>query len=141
MTHERQSDLCRSLFENCGLTYDDLNHRTIGLLTSLIAYELSECARDPKTPYQRSMHVSHVSMNLRRSDGIYGEAGVESAQIRVSAETFSDREAVSFYSNGFIGIAGWADSKNERPFVSAFRLWCATVMAEKWMSEEGASGD
>lgn len=54
----------------------------------------------------------------------------EARELFVGAHYFDEREAVSFERNGFIGIAGWADSKNERPFLAAFGAWV------EWLSRE-----
>jgi hypothetical protein len=38
-------------------------------------------------------------------------------------EQWDKREAVSFNSNGFVGIAGWADSSNTRPILDGIADW------------------
>ena len=45
------------------------------------------------------------------------------AEITVNGPYFKDREAVTFNSDGFIGIAGWAADDNAAPFVEAFCAW------------------
>lgn len=49
--------------------------------------------------------------------------GIVSAFIRVNGTYFKDREAISFNGNGYIGFAGWSDSRNVQPFYRAFARW------------------
>ena len=44
--------------------------------------------------------------------------------IRCRADYFSDREAVTFNPDGFIGFAGWASAENVAPILDAFHEWC-----------------
>lgn len=46
----------------------------------------------------------------------------------VEADHFKEREAVSFNEDGFIGLCGWADSKNSIPFYRAFERWLETTI-------------
>ena len=39
------------------------------------------------------------------------------------SDYFDSREAVSFNSDGFIGLAGWASSKNIIPILEGFAEW------------------
>lgn len=50
------------------------------------------------------------------------------AYFRVDSHYFTKREAISFNQDGFIGLCGWADSKNEIPFYRAFERWLETVI-------------
>ena len=45
------------------------------------------------------------------------------AYLRVNGSYFTDREAISFNRDGFIGFAGWASDKNVKPFINAFMEW------------------
>lgn len=45
------------------------------------------------------------------------------AYLRVDGPYFTDREAISFNRDRFIGFAGWASDKNVKPFISAFIEW------------------
>lgn len=64
-----------------------------------------------------SMVVS--SVKVKRDD----KGRLRAAFVRVDGPYFEDREAISFNANGFVGIAGWADSKNRVPFLRAFETW------------------
>lgn len=69
-----------------------------------------------------------ISKHLRRS-GIYnGTARIARAHkdlkyIQMNTCQWKGREAVSFNRDGFIGIAGWADSKNSKPLQDALMEW------------------
>lgn len=41
----------------------------------------------------------------------------------MNSHYFTRRECISFNRDGFIGFAGWADSKNTAPIVRAFAEW------------------
>ena len=45
------------------------------------------------------------------------------AYLRVDGPYFTNREAISFNADQFIGFAGWASDKNTRPFINAFVEW------------------
>ena len=48
---------------------------------------------------------------------------VVGAYVRVDGPYFEDREAISLDTSGWVGFAGWADSRNEKPFLVAFARW------------------
>ena len=70
-------------------------------------------------------------------------AGIEvlGAYVRVDGPYFDDREAISINPNGFIGFAGWADSRNERPFLVAFARWLDEWLLSPDMRGLGGEGD
>lgn len=109
------NDEARELFANSGLTYDDIDERALDVLVAFLDIELAHCRIEAKTPCQSSMRMRHRRMVRKGIDG-----GVDAAEVFVRAHYFDEREAITFEKNGFIGIAGWADSKNTRPFLVAF---------------------
>ncbi len=46
--------------------------------------------------------------------------------IEIKTDQWKRREAVSFNSDGFVGIAGWASDKNAKPIVDALIEWVTT---------------
>ena len=52
------------------------------------------------------------------------------AYLRVDGPYFTDREAISFNADQFIGFAGWASDKNVKPFVNAFVEWVDWLVAK-----------
>lgn len=116
------TDEARALFADSGLIYADIDRPALDALVAFLDIELARCRLGPETPCQSSMRIRHRRM-VRK-----GAGGIEAAELFVRAHYFDEREAVTFESNGFIGIAGWADSRNVRPFLVAFGEWV------EWMS-------
>ena len=52
------------------------------------------------------------------------------AYLRVDGPYFTNREAISFNGDQFIGFAGWATDKNVKPFISAFVEWVDWFVAK-----------
>ncbi len=46
------------------------------------------------------------------------------------ADYFEEREAISFNRDGFIGMAGWASSKNLKPIQEAVIAWAYDIGSE-----------
>ena len=63
------------------------------------------------------------------------------AYVRVDGPYFEDREGISLEPGGFIGFAGWADSRNERPFLVAFARWLDEWLLSPDMRGLGKEGD
>lgn len=88
-----------------------------------------ECGKVSDDELKRLRRI--ISKHLRRS-GIYrGTARIARARndlkiIEMKTDMFERREAVSFNSDGFIGIAGWADNNNVQPLLSALVEWSVT---------------
>lgn len=53
----------------------------------------------------------------------YNGHGMACAYLYVNSNYFTQREAISFNSDGFIGFAGWAADESVKPFISAFNRW------------------
>lgn len=88
---------------------------------ALEGYVAIECARHDQDGANMQMRLSSDQpTELRVTKDC---SHVKCAFIRVDGRYFDNREAISFYEDGFVGFAGWADSKNERPFLRAFWQW------------------
>lgn len=109
-------DEARKLFADYLFDYND-----IYALEALIGIKLAEFNEEEGS---MQMHLSH-----RKKDAPKVEVGenigqtIESAFIRVDGDYFEGREAISLYSDGFIGFAGWASERDVQPFLRAFVLW------------------
>ena len=51
--------------------------------------------------------------------------------ITVLCDNYSEREAISFNPDGFIGFAGWASTYNTKLFTNAFKEWVDIMKREK----------
>lgn len=58
------------------------------------------------------------------------------AELRCRADYFTNREAISFNTDGFIGFAGWADDTNVRPIIEGFKTWCAELAGNRAPTQE-----
>ena len=63
------------------------------------------------------------------------------AYLRVDGPYFTNREAISFNGDQFIGFAGWATDKNVKPFISAFVEWVDWFVAKYGERAEVSNGD
>lgn len=93
--------------------YGSVGRDDVRSLCRIVNEELSRHERGGGMP----MMVSAVK-ERRGDDGL-----LRSAFVRVDGPYFEDREGISLNADGFVGIAGWADSRNEEPFVRAFGRW------------------
>jgi hypothetical protein len=77
----------------------------------------------------------HLQSARRKSDATRVKTGaggsISCAYIRCDGAYFRGREAVSLNPDGFIGIAGWADDKNVKPFCIAFKAWVTKWLVER----------
>lgn len=95
-----------------------LNKGDVYMLAMLVGEEL--CRHNLKDV---DGMTSACEMSLGKLDIRAVGAYVRDAYIRVDGPYFEGREAISINPDGFIGFAGWADSRNERPFLCAFARW------------------
>jgi len=52
---------------------------------------------------------------------------VKECDFFLNSHYFTQRKAISLNSDSFIGFAGWADSGNKSPLMSAFVEWVDTI--------------
>lgn len=95
-----------------------LNKDDVHMLAMLVGEEL--CRHNLKDVDGKT---SACKMSLGKLDTSVSGTQVLGAYIRVDGFYFEDREAISIDPNGWVGFAGWADSRNERPFLVAFARW------------------
>lgn len=126
------NDEAREYFKSKGLDYSILTKQNRDRLRELVRKELSVYKNDQ---FRMILRRQNKFKDLRLSgDKIlyFGMRAKGFNTMTVKGETkeyihFNDREAISFNQDGFIGFAGWADSKNVQPFLSAFCKWCDEV--------------
>ena len=109
-------DKAREYFsETLGLSYSDINEGDILILSMLINQEL-KIAKDDTSVEMR------LSQKIKSKYKTNGE--LISCYLYVNSHYFTQRECVSFNGDGFIGFCDWADDRNTKPVVTAFRKWC-----------------
>lgn len=119
------NDEARQYFKDKGLTYDVLTPYTIDLLTNMVQQEIMQMRKEQEDCILICVnYCEHTKEQLKRKkfNNIY---------LTVRGTYFSDREAISFNTDGFIGFAGWACSKNVKPFIDGFVKWCDEIALSK----------
>lgn len=123
------ADEARDYFKAKGLTYGDITEDDILVLTILLQREFKKSNKAKETS---------VDMTISKNTDVkWADDGtLISCFFHMSAHYFTDREAISFNRDGFIGFAGWADVGNRNPLLRAFLAWCDFLTGEKsveWM--------
>lgn len=117
-------DGARELFAS-SLSYEQITTNDIRALEGFLAIEYARHERDGHHMEMRPSYRKKYQPQINLSeDG----RGIKSAFLRVSGFYFQGREAISFNEDGFIGIAGWADDTNVKPFLRAFGKWVCSWM-------------
>lgn len=110
-------ELARDYYKKCGITYKNIKmidvYKLIQLLNKNIALANS-CMIMINVP---KLTGSSKNIYFKNDELIF-------AEIRVKGTYFNDREAVTFYEDGYIGLCGWADNNNSIPIIIAFKEWC-----------------
>ena len=114
---------CRQLFINKGLTYKDINKSKIVKLKELIEIELLEFGKTHTEITMKLMKRGSKGKGCKFND----DGTLNKYFLMVNGSYFSDREAISFNQDGFIGFAGWADSTNVQPMLIAFNKWIEII--------------
>lgn len=115
---------------------DELRENDVYMLAMLVGEEL--CRHNLKDVDGKT---SACKMTLGKLDTSVARGQVLGAYIRVDGAYFDDREAVSIDPNGWVGFAGWADSRNERPFLVAFARWLDEWLLSPDMRGLGREGE
>lgn len=114
-------DQARAAFE-ANLTYSQVCENDIRALQGYLCIEYAQHERDGEHMCMQPTYRKKAQPKFNVSE----EGGMENAFLRVSGFYFSDREAISFNRDGFIGFAGWADDAddtNVQPFLRGFMRW------------------
>lgn len=105
-------DHARAAWAASGLRLEDLELASIRRLSRLI---------------DRKMRAAELmSGSLRMAPFLLRKWPRPQVELRCSAYYFNRREAVTFYSDGFVGFAGWADGVNSVPVLQGFMEWLDT---------------
>ena len=102
------NDHARELIASAGITTENVTKAQLVILWHLLSNQLME------------------SGNYR---GTYAMNDGGGKFMTCRTEQWDSREAVSFNRDGFIGFAGWADSKNIQPILDAVGDWLEQIAA------------
>lgn len=111
----KDTSKAREAFANAGLTYADITNKDIGILIRFLNEEFEKMPNN-------SIKL-RVAKKKKTKINFDADFNIESCFIFCDGSYFDGREAISFNSDGFIGFAGWSDSKNIIPFIDAFCRW------------------
>ena len=108
----------REYFKNKGLTYSGITEGDILTLVMLLNKEIKKSNKDGETSVD-SMYLSKKIVISKNRNG-----SIIRCFLYLNSHYFTQREAISFNEDGFIGFAGWADQWNTNPLLRAFLKWC-----------------
>lgn len=115
----------RQYFRDKGLSYHDITEGDILSLLMLLNLEIKKSNKAGETS-DSTMHMSIKIYMKKRTDGT-----IIKCFLYINSRYFTQREAISFNEDGFIGFAGWADQGNTNPLLRAFLRWCDDLAAAK----------
>lgn len=125
------TDDARDCFTKYGLSYKDIHKADIDALWEILSRKIKQANKEKVTSVQMRMSkAKHIDYNE--------DSSIRSCYLYVNADYFLRRECISFNPDGFIGFAGWSDSKNLVPILDAFCAWCYALMVIKGTLSEGA---
>lgn len=120
----------REYFNNKGLSCSDINKEKIDRLETILKTKLDWFKNDTFTMKLNKIKKKQIKFN---NNGeleccYFTVRGYIDDGFNKKFKHFKEREAISFNQKHvgceiFIGFAGWADSKNIKPFIEAFKLW------------------
>lgn len=115
----------RQYFRDKGLSYHDITEGDILSLLMLLNREIKKSNKAGETSVS-TMHMSSKIYMKKRTNGT-----IIKCFLYINSHYFTQREAISFNEDGFIGFAGWADQGNINPLLRAFFRWCDDLAAAK----------
>jgi len=119
------NDECREKFKNLGLTYDDITDGDILALIMLLNREIKKSNKSGETSVN-TLRLSEKKIIKHKPNG-----SITECYLFMNSHYFTRRECISFNKDGFIGIAGWADTGNSNPIRRAFLEWCGILNNQK----------
>ncbi len=116
------------VFEHQRLSYSDVNQNDIKRLIRLMNLYLLSHRQS-----QSILQAFYVPLyyNWDETD----DGNMQFAAVYITGDYFVNRPCVYFNKDGFIELAGWADSQNLLPIQQAFVEWCSGVAFEKQIRE------
>lgn len=108
----------REYFKNKGLTYDSISEGDILVLSMMLEKELKKSNKSGETSVSTMTLSKKIDMKKKTNGHII------CCFLYMNSHYFTQREAISFNRDGFIGFAGWADTGNTNPLLRGFLKWC-----------------
>ncbi|CAF1812917.1 hypothetical protein OQZ55_11750 [Bacillus subtilis] len=111
------SEEARNYFVQKGLSYEDITEGDICALVMLLNKHVKQAVKANK------MSVDTMRMSQKIKSKYKTNGTLKCCYLYINSHYFTQREAISFNPDGFIGFAGWADSGNTQPLIDAFIEW------------------
>ncbi|MCP9298385.1 hypothetical protein [Bacillus halotolerans] len=112
------SEEARDYFIQKGLSYDDITEGDVCVLVILLNKHVKQAVK------AHTMSVDTMRMSRQKIKSKYKTNGtLKSCYLYINSHYFTQREAISFNPDNFIGFVGWADSGNTQPLIDAFIEW------------------
>ncbi|MCY8060997.1 hypothetical protein P8859_06000 [Bacillus spizizenii] len=111
------SEEARNYFIQKGLSYEDITEGDICVLVILLNKHVKETVKAHK------MSVDTMRMSQKIKSKYKTNGTLKCCYLYINSHYFTQREAISFNPDGFIGFAGWADSSITQPLIDAFIEW------------------
>jgi hypothetical protein len=115
----------REHFKAKGLTYENITEGDIIVLAMLLNKHV-KAANKRHEMSTDSMRMSQKIVSKYKRNGT-----LISCYLYINSNYFTQREAISFNTGGFIGFCGWADDRNTAPIVAAFMEWVDCLAAQE----------
>jgi len=110
------NELARIYFRESGINFSNLEMKAFEELQLLIQIEIDKLLDDTSYRMITELKVKPIIQRTR-----YSEHGIF---LRISGSYFSDREAISFWTNPLkIGFCGEMSGCNRIPFITGFIKW------------------
>jgi hypothetical protein len=123
----------RKYFDDKGLDYSVLTKSNIEKLKEIVKEELKNFKNAHNLGFRMFLRMVRKQdiKTINGKNTLFLRCRGTLSDGKKSFNHFTDREAISFNRDEFIGFAGWADSTNVQPFLSAFVKWCDLMEAGK----------
>lgn len=119
------NDEAREYFRDKGLSYNDITDGDILTLVMMLNEEIKRSNQRGET----SVNTMSLSTKIRSKHRTNGT--IINCFLYMNSHYFTQRECISFNTDGFIGFAGWADTGNTNPIIRAFLRWCDALAKAK----------
>lgn len=123
-------DEARKYFEDCGLTYDNVNSGDICVLVMILQKNIKQaCKKNEMSTY--SMRMSEKIKAKYKTNG-----NIRECFLYMNSHYFTQRKCIFFNNGGFIGFASWADDRNVAPILKSFIEWCDYLKKQQEETED-----
>lgn len=118
----------REYFKSKNLTYKDITSGDICVLVMMLNKSFKQACK------RNEMSVNTMRMSEKIKSKYTSSGKLIECYLFINSHYFTRMECISFNKDGFIGFAGWADSRNTKPIIDAFVKWCDYLAQDQEVS-------